>query len=271
MEDRCRCVAEASSWHLSVIAELEVWGPAPAPALLTGHRHWSWRSSPISPRLLRESKVPLLPASLFCWQIKYERTESVLLNLKQRWADYSPGATGLQMWPCFLSFGVACGWSHLQVQSWVDPTEIRHCIARKVENICSLALYRKSLLALGLKYCAKANCSHELTFCAPGEIPAVCRAEPLLTFCTSGRAEADSKRCCLGFGHKIWRSQAPGQIMKGGGPLSEGLEFLWEHVSWALWDWAGAHWERSGQGSLALSLMGTWPEKCLKIQLTSDL
>lgn len=53
-------------------------------------------------------------------------------------------------------------------------------MALKAENIYYLALNKKSLLSLSLKGCVKANCSHELTYCAPKEIPAVCRVEPVL-------------------------------------------------------------------------------------------
>lgn len=60
-------------------------------------------------------------------------------------------------------------------------------MALKAENIYYLALNKKSLLSLSLKGCVKANCSHELTYCAPKEIPAVCRVEQVLTFCKAGR------------------------------------------------------------------------------------
>ena len=146
----------------------------------------------------------------------------MFVNLTQRWANCNPGAEALHT--CCLCLISCCPCRvELSLQRAGNP------VVHKAKNIDHLALYRLSLLALG----TNGDSSHELTFCASKGYFCSLQGRAVTDLLQSKESLVRLEEMLFGVRSYDLKEQGPSgsylvKTMKGGGPLWEGPEFLWD-------------------------------------------
>lgn len=105
----------------------------------------------------------------------------MFVSLKQSWANCNPGAEALHTC-CLCPISCCPCRVELSLQRAGNP------VVHKAKNIDHLALYRLSLLALGLQGVQMEIVLMSSLFVLPREFSAVRRAEPSLVFCKARKA-----------------------------------------------------------------------------------